>query len=164
MNSCISVSKIDDINLRNKINLKEYKSDVKKILEILFSYKEIKKSKVFDLEISKVRFDISFCCDKTIQEINKQYRNKDKPTDVITFSLFADDKNCIIHRKTADLGQIIISVETADMQKNENNNTLKKEILTLTVHGILHLLGFDHMKKKDYDFVVRIQNKVLSNF
>lgn len=164
MNSCISVSKIDDINLRNKINLKEYKSDVKKILEILFSYKEIKKSKVFDLEISKVRFDISFCCDKTIQEINKQYRNKDKPTDVITFSLFADDKNCIIHRKTADLGQIIISVETADMQKNENNNTLKKEILTLTVHGILHLLGFDHIKKKDYDFVVRIQNKVLSNF
>ncbi len=164
MNSCISVSKIDDINLRNKINLKEYKSDVKKILEILFSYKEIKKSKVFDLEISKVRFDISFCCDKTIQEINKQYRNKDKPTDVITFSLFADDKNCIIHRKTADLGQIIISVETADMQKNENNNTLKKEILTLTVHGILHLLGFDHMKKKDYDFVVRIQNRVLSNF
>lgn len=164
MNSCFSVSKIDDINLKNKINLKEYKSDVKKILEILFTLKDIQKSKIFHLDISKIRFDISFCTDKTIKEINKQYRNKDKATDVITFSLFADDENCIIHRKTADLGQIIISVETADMQKQENNNTLKKEILTLTVHGILHLLGFDHIEKKDYDFVVRIQNKVLANF
>lgn len=165
MKSSFSVSKIDDINLRKyNIKLKDYKNDVKKILDILFSYKELKKSKIFSDEISKINFDISFCSDNTIKEINNQYRNKDKVTDVITFSLFCDDENAIIYRKKADLGQIIISVETADKQKNLNNNTLRQELLTLTTHGILHLFGFDHLEKKDYDFVVGIQNKVLKNF
>ena len=119
---------------------------------------------MFSDKISKINFDISFCSDGTIKEINNQYRNKDKATDVITFSLFCDDENAIIYRKTADLGQIIISVETADKQKDQNNNTLRLELLTLTTHGILHLFGFDHLEKKDYDFVVGIQNKVLKNF
>ena len=92
------------------------------------------------------------------------YRDKDRPTDVITFSLFADDNDAIIYRKTADLGQIIVSVEKADKQKEENNNTLEKEILTLITHGILHLLGFDHQTKKEYDFVVGVKNKVLKNY
>lgn len=162
MKSSFFVSKIDDINLRKyKINLKNYKQDVKKILTILFSFDEIKTSKIFDPDISKIRFDISFCNDETIHKINKDYRKKDRPTDVITFSLFADDDNSIIYRKTADLGQIIISVETADKQKTD---TLKTELLTLTTHGILHLFGFDHLEKKDYDFVVGIQNKVIKNF
>ena len=162
MKNSFFVSKIDDINLRKyKINLKDYKQDVKKILELLFSYKEIKTSKIFSPDISKIRFDISFCNDETIHKINNDYRKKDRPTDVITFSLFVDDDNPIVYRKTADLGQIIISVETAEKQKTD---TLKKEILTLTTHGILHLFGFDHLEKKDYDFVVGIQNKVIKNF
>lgn len=165
MNSSFTISKIDDINLRKyKINLKEYKIDVKKIIDILFSIKDLNLDKVFSSKISKIRFDISFCNDETIQKINKEYRKKDKATDVITFSLFMDDKNSIIYRKTADLGQIIISIETALKQSLENKNSLKQEILTLTCHGILHLFGFDHLNKKDYDFVVGIQNKVLKNF
>ncbi len=55
-------------------------------------------------------------------------------------------------------GQIIVSVDTA---KKQAKTTLEEEILTLICHGILHLLGFDHLTKKDYDFVVRIQNKVI---
>ena len=50
------------------------------------------------------------------------------------------------------------------VKKEENNNTLEKEILTLITHGILHLLGFDHQTKKEYDFVVGVQNKVLKNY
>ena len=69
-----------------------------------------------------------------------------------------DDENVIVYRKTADLGQIIVSVETAERQKKE---TLEKEILTLIIHGILHLFGFDHLTKKDYDFVVRMQNEII---
>ena len=166
MNSSFSVSKIDNINLRKyKISIKEYKSDIKKIIETILTLKDLKKSKIFkNNNISKIRFDISFCNDETIHRINKEYRNKDSATDVITFSLYADDNNAILYRKTADLGQIIISVETANRQKEENNTTLRKEILTLSVHGILHLLGFDHLEKKDYDFVVGIQNKILKNF
>ncbi len=159
MNSSFTISKIDDINLKKyNITFKNLKPKIKEMLDIMLNLKELKTSKIFNEKISKIRFDISFCCDKTIHQINKEYRFKDKPTDVITFSLFVDDINSIIYRKTADLGQIIISIETANKQKKE---TLEKEILTLICHGILHLFGFDHLEKKDYDFVVNIQNKVL---
>lgn len=157
-----TITKIDEINLRKYgIVLKEYKNEIKKILSILLELDELKTSKVFKENISKIRFDVSFCNDLTIHEINRDYRQKDKPTDVITFSLFCDDENALIYRKTADLGQIIVSIETADKQKKENNNDLRKEILTLITHGILHLFGFDHLTKKDYDFVVGVQNKVM---
>lgn len=165
MKSSFTIGKIDDINLRKyNIKLSDYKSKIKLILENILSLSELKSSKIFNADINKIRFDIAFCNDETIQNINRDYRDKDRPTDVITFSLFADDDNAIIYRKTADLGQIIVSVETADKQKEENNNTLEKEILTLITHGILHLLGFDHQTKKEYDFVVGVQNKVLKNY
>ena len=159
MNSSFVISKIDDINLKKyNIILKNLKPKIKKMLDIMLNLKEMKTSKIFDDKISKIRFDVSFCSDETIHQINREYRFKDKPTDVITFSLFVDDDNSIVYRKTADLGQIIVSVETADRQKKE---TLEKEILTLICHGILHLFGFDHLEKKDYDFVVGVQDKVL---
>lgn len=162
MKTSFTLTKIDEINLKkHNIILKSYKKDIKNLLNILLNYTEIKKSKVFSPQISKIRFDISFCNDETIKNINKEYRNKDTSTDVITFSLFYDDINSTIHRKTADLGQIIVSVETAEKQKGSND--LRKEILTLICHGILHLIGFDHLTKKDYDFVVGVQKKVLED-
>ena len=159
MNSTFTISKIDDINQKKyNITFKNLKPKIKKMLDIMLNLKELKKSKIFSENISKIRFDLSFCKDETIHQINREYRFKDSPTDVITFSLFVDDDNSIVYRKTADLGQIIISIETADKQKKES---LEKEILTLICHGILHLLGFDHLEKKDYDFIVGVQNKIL---
>ncbi len=162
MKSSFTLTKLDDINLRRYgVFFKDYKIDIKKILDVMLNMKELHSSCVFDDNISKISFDIAFCNDETIRELNKTYRNKDKATDVITFSLFCDDNDSVICNKTANLGQIIISTETADRQKEENGNDLRKEILTLLIHGILHLFGFDHLTKKDYDFVVSIQNKVL---
>ncbi len=159
MNSNFSLYKYDDISLKKYgVFLKEYKVKIKKMLDIMLNLDELKTSKIFCDDISKIRFDIAFCNDSSIHQINKEYRQKDSPTDVITFSLFADDDNAIIYRKTADLGQIILSLETANRQKQD---TLEKEILTLICHGILHLFGFDHLDKKGYDFVVGIQNKVI---
>lgn len=154
MNSSFTLEKLDDV----KIILKNYKQKIKKMLDIMLEIEELKTSKIFNGDISKIRLDISFCNDATIHQINKEYRKKDCPTDVITFSLFADDPCAMVYRKTADLGQIIVSVETARKQASE---TLEKEILTLICHGILHLFGFDHLTKKDYDFVVSIQNQVV---
>ena len=162
MNNSFTITKIDDINLKKyNVTLKYFKEKTKKILDLMLNLKELKTSKIFSKDINKIKFDISFCNDKTIQEINRDYRQKDKATDVITFSLFCDDENSIIYRKTAELGQIIVSIETANRQKEENKNTLEKEILTLICHGILHLFGFDHLTQKDYLFVVEIQNKVI---
>lgn len=165
LKNSFSISKIDDINLKKyNLSLKKLKSEIKNMVESLLNLEEVRKSEIFCEEINKIRFDVSFCADKTIHQINKEYREKDAPTDVITFSLFCDDDNSLIYRKCADLGQIIVSLETADKQKEQNNNSLNKEIMTLICHGILHLIGFDHLTKKDYDFVVRVQNKVLLNY
>ncbi len=159
MKYSFSLSRIDDINLKKyDVILKNYKAYIKNILDILFDMKEIKKSLIFKKEISRISFDVSFCNNETIKTINRDYRNKDSVTDVITFSLFCDDENSVILRKKADLGQIVISLERCEEQKQ---GTFKDELLTLITHGILHLLGFDHLEKKDYDFVVKLQKTVL---
>lgn len=136
------------------------KRKISKIVNSLFEIDEIKnKSAIKGFDVDRLSFDIIFCDDKTIHSINKEYRKKDSPTDVITFALFADDDNKFVFDKTVELGEIIISMDTAKRQMKEN---LEKEVLTLICHGILHLLGFDHLTDKDYNFVVRVQDSVIS--
>ena len=141
-----------------------YKKTTKKIVETLINLSEINQnSAVFDNDFKTLSFEISFCNDKTIREINSTYRGKDKATDVITFALFVDDENSIVIDNNIELGEIIISTQTLERQAKENNNTLEVELYTLTTHGILHLLGFDHLTQKDYDFVVGIQEKIIKS-
>ena len=114
-------------------------------------------------KLGKVCFNVIIVDNDYIHELNKNYRNIDRVTDVITFALFADDENSIVIDKTIELGEIIISVDTLVKQAQENNNDVKTELYTLVTHGILHLLGFDHQTQKDYDFVVGIQEAVIKN-
>ena len=120
-----------------------------------------------DEEINTVSFDIVLCNDDKIHEINREYRKKDRPTDVITFALFADSEEDerFIFDGEVNLGEILISVDTISRQAKENNNTLYDELLVVCAHGILHLLGFDHLTQEDYDFMVEKQNlyKVATN-
>ncbi len=105
-------------------------------------------------------FGLTFCTDSEIHEINKEYRKINKPTDVITFALFFDDDIKTVIDNTAELGDIIISTDTALRQAEENNLELEQEITVLLTHGVLHLLGFDHMIEDDYNFVIDIQKQV----
>ena len=157
-----------EINKIGKIRLSEskttLKNQAKKIIDILLQMPQIQEnSPIFKHDFSTLTFELTFCNDPTIKEINATYRNKDKTTDVITFALFADDENSIVINKTIELGEIIISVDTLVKQAQENNNDIKTELYTLITHGILHLLGFDHQTQKDYDFVVGIQEAVIKN-
>ena len=77
---------------------------------------------------------IAFVSDKKIHKLNRQFRNVDKPTDVLSFP--ADEE--------MNLGDIAISVETAAMQAKENGLTFDGEIAQLILHGLLHLSGYDH--------------------
>ncbi|MEN2984845.1 MAG: rRNA maturation RNase YbeY [Dictyoglomaceae bacterium] len=97
--------------------------------------KEILRKKGF----SPTNYDISvvFVDDGKIRELNKKYRNKDKPTDVLSFNLGKDPKGRII-------GEIYISISTAEKQCLENNRSLLDEIVFLSLHGLLHILGYDH--------------------
>ncbi len=144
-------------NFGVKLSLKR---KVSKIVDLLFDIDEIReKSALKDFIVNTLAFSIVFINDDEIRQINKEYRNKDKETDVITFALFADDENKFVFRKTAELGEILISVDTAKRQAKEG---LEKEILTLITHGILHLIGFDHLNDEDYNFVVSIQEKIIA--
>jgi len=149
------------VQIENKTKKRlNVKRKISKIVELLFQNKEIvKNSAIKGFNIDRLLFDIVFTDDIEIRKINKKYRNKDKETDVITFALFADDDNKFVFNKEVHLGEIIISVETAE---NQAQNGFDVEILTLICHGILHLLGFDHLNDEDYNFVVRTQKEIIS--
>jgi len=82
---------------------------------------------------------ILFCSDQEIRVLNRDFRNKDKSTDVLSFSQIEN-----LDFVSLALGDIIISVDTALVQANELNVSLDDEVLRLSIHGLLHLLGYDH--------------------
>lgn len=95
--------------------------------------------------------DITLVTDEEIHELNKTYRQVDRPTDVLSFALDeGDEEPCLLAEEGEHLlGDIIISAPTALAQAEEFGHGLKREITYLAVHGILHLLGYDHMLDKD---------------
>ena len=95
--------------------------------------------------------DITIVTDEEIHVLNKQYRNVDRPTDVLSFALDEGEEEPKIQDSEAVhlLGDIIISAPKAVAQGEEFGHGLKREMTYLAVHGILHLLGYDHMEEKD---------------
>lgn len=119
--------------------------------------------KNYDLNKITLNGDILICGNKKIHEINKEYRHKDRPTDVITFALFADDETSSDIDGEIYLGEIIISADQTKIQADENKKTFDEELHFLLSHGILHLLGFDHQDEETYNFMITLQDKILDN-
>lgn len=116
----------------------------------------------FDLTNITLNVDILVCDDKRIRELNKIYREQDKPTDVLSFALFVDNpKSRIITNGEISLGEVIISAETAKSQADESNKSFNEQMYFLLGHGILHLLGFDHPTEEALRFMLKIQEEVL---
>ena len=94
-----------------------------------------------DAEVS-----VSFVTNKEIRSLNKLYRNKDTETDVLSFPLTNDDGTQEINSETGFvlLGDVVISLETAVKQADLYGHSLEREVGFLTVHSMLHLLGYDH--------------------
>ncbi|MFS0575260.1 rRNA maturation RNase YbeY [Sporosarcina sp. 179-K 3D1 HS] len=115
-----------------------------------------------NLEVS-----ITFMTDKEIQKINAEYRGKDVPTDVISFALeeMAEGEIAIVGEDLPTaLGDIIISVETAQNQAAEYGHDFNREIGFLALHGFLHLLGYDHMNEEDEKVMFGKQKEILDSF
>ncbi len=99
-----------------------------------------------------------------IQQLNKAYRNQDKPTDVLSFALLADAAETAFSAPPdglKHLGEVIISYPQAEMQAQEHNHPVRKELALLVIHGVLHLLGYDHMEDAEADIMETKQNKIL---
>lgn len=92
-------------------------------------------------ETENKSFTVAFVSDRKMRELNNQFREKDKTTDVLSFPFEADEFD---FSEEETLGDIIISAEQAAKQAEENNLTLEREIKQLILHGVLHLCGYDH--------------------
>ena len=134
---------------------------------ILWS-KKLKKPKVFFNTLvkafplkyrfikKKVSLTILLSNNKNIKKLNKKFRNKNKPTDVLSFP--AEKKINI--KKNYYLGDIIISYEFIDKSKKLSNLEFKKKVVKIFIHGFLHLLGYDHIKLKDFKKMLIEEEKI----
>lgn len=109
-----------------------------------------------DLELSVIFVD-----DERIHEINRDYRHIDRSTDVISFAL-EDNEQYYMEGMPRSLGDIFISIDHAKAQALDYGHSFYREMCFLFTHGLLHLLGYDHMEKEDEQEMFEIQDKILN--
>jgi len=136
--------KINFIN-KTKENISEYRKLIRDI---------------FKFDKSNSIMNIIFVGDEEIQKINREYRNIDRITDVISFAL-NDEKDFLI--KTEELGDIFICIDQAKRQAEDYKHSLDREIGFLSVHGYLHLNGYDHQTKEEEEVMFKKQEEILEN-
>ena len=115
------------------------------------------------IEIEKtgtVNFNVIIVDNEYIHKLNKEYRGIDRPTDVISFAL--EDSEDIKYEDFRLLGDIYISIDKAKEQAEEYGHSFKREICFLAVHGLLHLLGYDHMEKQEEKIMFSKQELILN--
>lgn len=128
-------------------------------LDVLKNYVKYVSKK---LDIESAIFNIIMVDDEEIQELNKNYRGIDKKTDVITFAL--EDGDGFKNPEVRVLGDIYISVPVAYLQAENYGHSRIREICFLATHGILHLLGYDHMNEEDEKKMFSLQEECLKEY
>ena len=104
----------------------------------------------------KVSFTLMLSNNKNIQKLNKLFRKKNKPTDILSFPL---TKKFRVSKQTY-LGDIIISYNFINKPKSLNTKLFKEKVIKIFIHGFLHLLGFDHKKNKDYIKMLKEEGQI----
>ena len=99
--------------------------------------------------------NVVFVNDAYIRSLNKTYRGKDEPTDVLSFNYLDDDHDSKL------TGEVYISIETAKRQAKEYKHSLQDELGKLFIHGVLHIHGYDHEEEEDFAAMNAIENSVL---
>ncbi len=107
--------------------------------------------KKYQFSNKKVSLTVLLSNNKKIKKLNKDFRNKNKSTDILSFPF--DEKGKI--SKTTYLGDMIISYNFVDRPKSQNLKIFKDKLIRIFIHGFLHLLNFDHKKNKDYKKMIK---------
>ena len=145
-----------------QVDEKSFIDIAKKILKFYLSCPEIAESSCLTgFEYSSISFDFLYCDSKKTHEINREYREKDYPADIITFAIFADSEEKFIFDGEVNLGEVIIALDKVEEEAKKKGTSKEHELAFLISHGILHLLGFDHQTEEDYNFVIDLQNRAL---
>ena len=116
--------------------------------------------KLYGAENSEL--SITLTDDEHIHELNKNFRDVDRPTDVLSFAFRESDEPQILNPQVEILGDIIISLERAKIQAENFGHPYLREVIFLTVHGLLHLLGYDHIEDADRIEMEREQDYIMS--
>lgn len=127
------------------IGFYEIKKQIREAVRATLYYEKVD----LDCEIS-----VMLCSNDYIKELNRSFREKDTPTDVLSFPMYAKDELDSLlgeEGESIPLGDIVISLERAKEQAEELGNTFLREIAFLTVHSVLHLLGYDHELSSEED-------------
>ncbi|NLY79223.1 MAG: rRNA maturation RNase YbeY [Lysinibacillus sp.] len=117
--------------------------------------------------IGDAEVSITFVTNEEIHRINREYRQKDEPTDVISFALeeMGEGEVAIVGQDLPRvLGDIIISIDRTREQAEEFGHSFERELGFLAVHGLLHLLGYDHMTEEEEKVMFSKQEEILSSF
>lgn len=107
-------------------------------------------------------FNIIIVDNNYIHKLNKEYRGIDRPTDVISFALEDEIDNVKLDFRV--LGDIYISLDKTYEQAKLYNHSFLRELSFLTIHGVLHLLGYDHIQKEDEEVMFKKQDELLNEF
>lgn len=134
-----------------------YKDEIKKIVEECLKTLKIKLPKESVIEISFV-----FTNDQEIQSLNKKYRKKDQPTNVLSFQIIKKSlKQEIAKNPHLLLGDIFISLDTLKQEAEEQSKSIQDHFTHLIIHSFLHLLGYNHKKDKEAEKMEDLEVKIL---
>ena len=111
-------------------------------------------------KVKKSNFSIVFVDNEKIQYLNKNYRNIDRITDVISFAF--EDNERMVYNNVRFLGEIYICIPRMIEQAESYGHSETRELAFLTVHGLLHLLGYDHMTEEDEKEMFTLQEVILN--
>ena len=145
------------------VNEKDVIEKTRKLLEFYISNLG-KNSCLAGYDYDSITLDIVFCDSEKTHELNRDYREKDYPADIITFAIFADDENRFIFDGDINLGEIVIALDKVIEGVNRDisfSKNKEQELYFLISHGLMHLLGFDHRDEEEYNFVIEEQRKAL---
>ena len=136
----------------------EYEETVKRVFDECFEEEKIEDSKLY--------ITVTFTNPENIQKINKEYRNIDKATDVLSFPMFEKkelenkiQEKDFLHEDI--LGDIVISIEKVKEQAKEYGHSFERELSYMLVHGFYHLMGYDHIEEEDKKEMRKKEEKIL---
>lgn len=111
------------------------------------------------LELSVVLAD-----DRTVQSLNRDYRDKDRPTNVLSFALTESDEPAGLPGQPIALGDVLLAYETVASEARQQEKSLQDHVFHLVAHGVLHLLGYDHQVEEDAREMERLEKAILAEF
>lgn len=146
------MNKVEIFNTLDE-DIKELK-EIEKLMDYACKY----------MKLDNVTFNIIIVDNEEIHRINKEYRGIDRPTDVISFAL-EDEKDMMLSEEVGRiLGDIYISIDKCRSQAEEYGHSFLRELAFLSVHGFLHLQGYDHMEPEDEKVMFKLQDEILDSY